>query len=249
MYKAQVHDVTLPHSPSPYTICMQQFNTLDTEFESQLHDAKRFFSHQGHDYWNSIVTTQSLLPTWLRTLIFSALLGLSGLFSGLGISLMGFEPDELHILKKIGTPKEQSHAKKILPLRERGNFLLCSILLANVLVNSVSTLILGDMVSGLYAAIGSTFLIVTFGEIVPQAICSKYGLAIGASTSNLMRLIMLMTCPLSYPISKLLDFVLGREMSNVYGRDKIRELLKNVEGIDEKEFKIITGALDFNKKR
>ena len=37
---------------------------------------------------------------------------------------------------------------KIFPLRKRGNFLLCSILLGNVMVNAVSTLILGDMVSG-----------------------------------------------------------------------------------------------------
>lgn len=246
MYQAQVQGVSLAYSDKPYTICMQQF---ETGFNSQLQDSKRFFSHQGYDYWNSIITTQSLLPSWFRVVIFFTLLCLSGLFSGLNLGLMSLDLDELELLKKIGTVAEQIYATKIFPLRKRGNFLLCSILLGNVLVNTVSTLILGDMVSGLYAALGSTMLIVIFGEIIPQAICSRHGLAIGATTSPLMYFFMALTSPLSFPISKFLDFILGGEISDVYGRDKIKELLKNVEGIDEKEFKIITGALDFNKKK
>lgn len=246
MYKAQLKDVSLVYSDKPYYICMQQF---DTEFDSQLHDSKRFFSHQGDDYWNSILTTRSLLPTWSRVVIFFSLLCLSGLFSGLNLGLMSLDLSELEILKKIGTPDEQMYASKIYPLRSRGNFLLCSILLGNVLVNAVSTLILGDMVSGIYAALGSTFLIVIFGEIIPQAICSKHGLAIGAYTVYLMYFFMAVTSPLSFPISKFLDVILGQELATVYGRDKIRELLRNVEDIGDKEFKIITGALDFNKKK
>lgn len=245
MYKAQLKNVVLSYSSKPYYICMQQF---DTELDSQLHDSKRFFSHQGYDYWNSIITTRNLLPTWSRIILFFSLLCLSGLFSGLNIGLMSLDISELEILKKIGTHDEQSYASKIYPLRKRGNFLLCSILLGNVLVNAVSTLILGDMVSGIYAALGSTVLIVIFGEIIPQAICSKHGLAVGAYTSNIMYVFMFLTSPLSFPISKILDILLGQELATVYGRDKIRELLKNVEDLNEKEFKIITGALDFNKK-
>lgn len=245
MYKAQLKNVVLSYSNKPYYICMQQF---DTELDSQLHDSKRFFSHQGFDFWNSIITTRSLLPTWSRVILFFSLLCLSGLFSGLNIGLMSLDISELEILKKIGTYDEQNYASKIYPLRKRGNFLLCSILLGNVLVNAVSTLILGDMVSGIYAALGSTFLIVIFGEIIPQAVCSKHGLAVGAYTSNIMYVFMFLTSPLSFPISKILDRLLGQELATVYGRDKIRELLKNVEDLNEKEFKIITGALDFNKK-
>lgn len=246
MYKAQLKDVSLAYSSKPYYMCMQQF---DSDFDSQLHDSKRFFSHQGDDYWNSIVTTQSLLPSWSRIVIFFSLLMLSGLFSGLNLGLMSLDLDELEILKKIGTPNEIEYASKIYPLRKRGNFLLCSILLGNVLVNAVSTLILGDMVSGIYAALVSTVLIVVFGEIIPQAVCSKHGLAIGAYTVYLMYFFMFVTSPLSFPISKFLDVILGQELATVYGRDKIRELLRNIEDLDDKEFKIITGALDFNKKK
>lgn len=242
-----MRDVSLEYSTKPYFVCMQQ---LDAEFDSPQNDIRRrFFSHQGDDYWNSIVTTRTLLPTWFSIIIYFILLFHSSLFSGLNLGLMSLDISELEILMKIGTPNEQKYAAKIYPLRKRGNFLLCSILLGNVLVNTVSTLILGDMVSGIYAALGSTFLIVIFGEIIPQAVCSRHGLAIGANTIFLMYIFMFITSPMSFPISKFLDLVLGQELATVYGRDKIRELLKTVEGINDKEFKIITGALDFNKKK
>ncbi len=209
----------------------------------------RFYAHQGMDYWVSVVTTQSLIPVWLRIFLFFVLLSLSGLFSGLNLGLMSLDVNELETLKRIGTPKEQSYAAKIYPLRKRGNFLLCTILLGNVLVNSVSTLLLGDMLSGIYAALGSTILIVIFGEIIPQAACSKHGLAVGAYTRYIMFIFMFLTSPLSFPLSIILDKVLGQEIVATYNREKLRELMMNVEDLDDKEKKIITGALDFNKKK
>lgn len=49
------------------------------------------------------------------------------------------------------------------------------------------------------------------GEIVPQAICSHYGLAIGAWTAWFVRFLMVVSAPISWPISKLLDYLLGSE--------------------------------------
>jgi metal transporter CNNM len=245
MYKAKLNNVVLPYSETPLYMCVQQFDTSDSEHDSLT----KYYSHQGTDYWLSIITTRSLIPTWARIVFFFVLLCFSGLFSGLNLGLMSLDLSELDILKKIGTPKEQAFAKNIYPLRKRGNFLLCTILLGNVLVNAVSTLLLGDMVSGIYAAFGSTFLIVVFGEIIPQAACSKHGLAVGSYTRYITYLFMIITCPLSFPISKLLDCVLGQEITAAYSREKIKELMKNVQGIGEKEYKIISGALDFNKKK
>lgn len=37
---------------------------------------------------------------------------------------------------------------------------------------------------------------------------------------------MILTFPLSYPISKLLDFLLGEEIGNVYNRERLKELVK-----------------------
>jgi hypothetical protein len=48
-----------------------------------------------------------------------------------------------------GTEKERRYAKKITPLRNHGNYLLCSLLLGNVMVNSSLTILLDDLTTGL----------------------------------------------------------------------------------------------------
>lgn len=47
--------------------------------------------------------------------------------------------------------------------------------IGNVMVQTSLTVLLEDLTSGFIAVIGSTFSIVVFGEIVPQAICSRQG--------------------------------------------------------------------------
>jgi len=95
-----------------------------------------------------------------------------------------------------------------------------------VLVNSTLTILIDDLTSGLFAVVGSTMAIVIFGEIVPQAICSRHGLAVGARTVYITKLFMIITAPLSYPISLLLDRILGKEIGNVYNRERLKELIK-----------------------
>ena len=49
------------------------------------------------------------------------------------------------------------------------------------------------------------------GEIAPQALCSRYGLQIGSYSSWFVRGLILAVWPIAFPISKILDCVLGTE--------------------------------------
>ncbi|XP_038677276.1 metal transporter CNNM2-like isoform X1 [Scyliorhinus canicula] len=195
---------------------------------------------------------KSLMPFWVQVIFISVLLCLSGMFSGLNLGLMALDPMELRIVQNCGTEKEKNDAKRIEPVRRQGNYLLCSLLLGNVLVNTTLTILLDDIAgSGVVAVAVSTLGIVTFGEIVPQAICSRHGLAVGANTIVLTKFFMLLTFPASYPVSRLLDVILGQEIGTVYNREKLLEMLRVTDPYNDlvkEELNIIQGALELRTK-
>uniref|UniRef100_A0ACB8FQM7 Metal transporter cnnm4 n=1 Tax=Sphaerodactylus townsendi TaxID=933632 RepID=A0ACB8FQM7_9SAUR len=192
------------------------------------------------------------LPLWLHISLIVILLALSALFSGLNLGLMALDPMELRIVQNCGTETERIYAAQIEPIRKKGNYLLCSLLLGNVLVNVSLTILFDSLVDANFISIVfSTFGIVLFGEIIPQAICSRHGLAVGANTILITRLVMLLTFPVSYPISHILDVLLGKEMGTVYNREKLMEMLKVTEPYSDlvkEELNIIQGALELRSK-
>ncbi|GFT42295.1 metal transporter CNNM4 [Nephila pilipes] len=240
--KALQLEISLPISENEerYYVCMK--------------DAKETISqwiHQGNEPWMTLKPVGRILPIELQFIIICFLLILSGLFSGLNLGLMALECTELRVLEKCGTESEKRYARKIYPVRKRSNYLLCSLLLGNVLVNNTLTILLDDLTSGMIAIVLSTLGIVVFGEIIPQAICSRHGLAIGAKTLWITKLFMMLTFPLSFPISKLLDFVLGAEIRTVYNRKRLMEfirLTKDDNDLQNEEVDIISGALELTKK-
>ena len=109
---------------------------------------------------------------WWRLLIIILLILLSGLFSGLTLGLLGLDTKNLELLtmgpfENAEAEKQAEYAKRILPVRKKGNLLLCTLLLGNVAVNSLLAILMADITSGLVGFALSTALIVIFGEITP----------------------------------------------------------------------------------
>ena len=209
------------------------------------------FIHQGTGKQVSVKVQRrhiaAHLPVWSNYVILSILLCLSGLFSGLNLGLMSLNPTDLKIIAKTGTQSEKYNASAILPVRICGNFLLCSILLGNVMVNSLIAIIFDHIPGneGWIAVLGSTLGIVIFGEVIPQAVCSRYGLMIGGKTIIITKALMLITSPVAWPISKLLDFILGKEEGTIYNRKSLLEMLRITQNETDmkEEINILTGAL------
>jgi hypothetical protein len=153
------------------------------------------------------------------------LLMASAMFSGLTLGVMGLDVGQLELKMTAGTPEEKMQAEKILPIRRRGNLLLCTLLLGNTCVNAGIAILSASMVSGVVGSLVGPAFILIFGEIIPQSVCSRYGLAAGAKMADITRLCILLFFPFAFPLSKALDYLLGDEIGSVYTKKQLKELI------------------------
>uniref|UniRef100_A0A061QYX0 Metal transporter CNNM n=1 Tax=Tetraselmis sp. GSL018 TaxID=582737 RepID=A0A061QYX0_9CHLO len=197
-------------------------------------------------------------PLWANLTLAAVIVCFSALFSGLTLGLMSLDKHGLEILMKGGDTKERHYASLIYPLRCRGNLLLCTLLIGNTIVNSFLSILLASLTSGTLGLLVSTSMIVIFGEIVPQSICTRFGLLIGAKTRHVTLFFMIILYPLAWPISKVLDLVLGREVGMSYDKEELKELIRiHVEnpdaqmecGLTADDGAILHGALEYRDKK
>lgn len=179
---------------------------------------------------------------------------LGGIFAGLTLGLMGLDMVNLQVLSSSGSEEERKNALTVLRLLERGrHWVLVVLLLGNVIVNETLPVFLSGFGSGLSAVILSTVLIVIFGEIVPQSVCARYGLTIGAKCAPLVHVAMIVLAPIAYPTAKVLDWCLGEEHGTTYRKAELKTFVQlhqqiGTETLNDDEVTIIRAVLDLNDK-
>ncbi|RVX21838.1 DUF21 domain-containing protein [Vitis vinifera] len=150
----------------------------------------------------------------------------AGIMSGLTLGLMSLGRVDLEILQRSGTSDEKKQAAAILPVVQKQHQLLVTLLLCNACSM----------------------------EVIPQAICSRYGLSVGANFVWLVRILMIICYPIAYPIGKILDWVLGHNEA-LFRRAQLKALV-SIHGqeagkggeLTHDETTIISGALDLTEK-
>jgi metal transporter CNNM len=173
---------------------------------------------------NNSVT--SSLPTWVTWILVVFLVCMSALFSGLTLGLMGLDPTGLEIVMNGDNPDLAKAAEHIYPVRKNGNRLLCTLLLGNVAVNALLSILMADVAGGLAGFLVSTAVIVIFGEILPQAACSRYALQIGSRAIPIIKVIICLMLPLAAPLGWALDKLLGHELGTTYSKAEMTKLLE-----------------------
>ncbi|XP_050367165.1 DUF21 domain-containing protein At2g14520 isoform X1 [Argentina anserina] len=179
----------------------------------------------------------------------------AGLMSGLTLGLMSLSIVDLEVLAKSGKPKDRKHAEKILPVVRKQHLLLCTLLICNAAAMEALPIFLDGLVTAWGAILISVTLILLFGEIIPQSICTRYGLAIGATVTPFVRVLLWVCFPIAYPISKLLDYLLGHGHVALFRRAELKTLVDmhgNEAGkggeLTHDETTIIAGALELSEK-
>lgn len=180
----------------------------------------------------------------------------SAICSGLNISLMSLGVADLKRQAKLGNIA----AMRVLPLRINSNLSLASIILSNVAVISAISLVIDHFISGqsqiwsgVIAGSLSTILIVLFGEIFPQALFSRNALKFTSAFSDLLRIMIIATYPVSKPLQLLLDRLFGDEATRLHSRRELGILIgehfdNNQSELDEDEVEIMQGALALSEK-
>ncbi|CAO3644352.1 unnamed protein product [Mucor hiemalis] len=171
---------------------------------------------------------------------------------------MGMDETNLHVLIQSGSEFEKKNAKEVLRLLDCGkHWVLVTLLLSNVIVNETLPIILDSLLGGGWKAVVlSTALIVIFGEVIPQSICVRYGLAIGAKAAPAVLALMYIMYPIAYPTALLLDFFLGESHGTIYKKAGLKTLVSlhqsvnpsDVDALTEDEVTIIGAVLDLRSK-
>mmetsp|Transcript_4479 Transcript_4479/g.12914 ORF Transcript_4479/g.12914 Transcript_4479/m.12914 type:complete len:574 (+) Transcript_4479:397-2118(+) len=183
------------------------------------------------------------------------LVALAGLMSGLTLGLLSLDEMSLEVLKRSGTEQEQRYAEKIIPVIARPHHLLVTLVLMNAMATEALPIFLDRLINPVTAVIVSIVVVLIFGEVLPQAACTKYGLAVGAHAAWFVKLLMVLTSPIAYPCSLLLDLALGSHRSAIMRRRQLKVLVE-VHAADEglggnltaDEIFVIQGALDLSRK-
>ncbi|WWD00346.1 hypothetical protein V866_007258 [Kwoniella sp. B9012] len=199
------------------------------------------------------VDPHSSLFLWYILIIVGLVL-LGGVFSGLTLGLMGLDTVNLQVLAISGTPEERKQAPRVLNLIGKGKHtMLVVLLLGNTLINTSLPIFLDSIVGGgLIAVLGSTLLILIFGEILPQSICDRYGLAIGSTFTPLIKVLIILMYPIAKPIGMILDYILGKHSDPVtYRKAELKTFVSlGVEDkLNEDELGLLGSVLEFSTKK
>ncbi|KAK9798172.1 hypothetical protein WJX73_006151 [Symbiochloris irregularis] len=191
----------------------------------------------------------------LYCVIAALLVLLAGLMSGLTLGLLSLDSVSVEVLKRSGTEQEQKFAQKIEPVLRRPHFLLVTLVLCNAAATEALPLVIDRLADPVTAVLLSIVVVLVFGEIIPQAVCSRYGLAVGAYSAFFVRALMVAVGVIAYPISMLLDSVLGPEHPVIFRRGQLKALIdmhSTAEGmggnLSADEIAVIRGALDLGHK-
>ncbi|KAI1634416.1 hypothetical protein F4809DRAFT_527553 [Biscogniauxia mediterranea] len=194
---------------------------------------------------------------WVLYVVSMVLVLLGGAFAGLTIALMGQDEIYLQVISLDSEESQRRNAKRVLDLLNKGkHWVLVTLLLSNVIVNETLPVVLDRCFGGgIAAVVGSTVLIVIFGEVLPQSVCVRYGLQIGGYMSKPVQLLMYIMAPVAWPTAKLLDWLLGQDHGTVYKKSGLKTLVtlhKSLGEVDERlnqdEVTIISAVLDLKHK-
>ena len=188
---------------------------------------------------------------WFNFIGFTILACFAGAMSGLTVGYLSIDMLILEIKLDSGTEQEKIYAKKIKRVINDHHWILVTLLLCNAFACEAMPILLDKLVSDIMAIVVSVTVLLFVGEIVPQALCTGPNqMKIAAFLAPFTYGLMIITFPLSYPIAKFMDLVVGKHSKTRFCNSDLKSVielhLKEYKGhpINTKQIGYFTGFLD-----
>ncbi|CDW80843.1 UNKNOWN [Stylonychia lemnae] len=137
--------------------------------------------------------------------------------SGLTVGYLSIDKLDLEIKQSIGTLEE----------KKCHHYLLVTLLLSNAFAMEALPIYLDAIVPSFWAIIISVTAVLFFGEVIPQAVCTGPSqLIIARRLAPLIKFLMFSLGLVCYPISKVLDCVLGEHDITRFKNDQLKTLVQ-----------------------
>lgn len=118
-------------------------------------------------------------------------------------------------------------AAQVLPMLNKHHYLLVTLLLCNACAMEALPIFLDAVVPAAWAIAISVTAVLFFGEIIPQAVCTgPQQLKIASMVAPSVTFLMIAVGIIAYPISKILDWLLGEHHAIRYTNNDLKALIE-----------------------
>lgn len=192
---------------------------------------------------------------WFNLLVFVILACFAGTMSGLTVGYLSIDSLVLEIKMENGTENERYYSEKIFKLVSNHHWLLVTLLLCNSFACEAMPIFLAKLVNEMMAIVLSVTVLLFVGEIIPQALCTGPNqMRIASILAPFTYFLMIITYPISYPIAKFMDHVIGVHGKSRFCNSDLKSLIelhvKEIESdLSREELGYFTGFFDIMNKK
>ena len=164
---------------------------------------------------------------WFFMFMVAFLTLFAGMMSGLTVGYLSVDQLTMELRETTGTPMEKEYSKVILPVLSNRHWLLCTLLLMNSFAMEALPVFLDRVFSRFAAVVISVTLLLIFGEVIPQALCTgPRQIQIAAMAAPMTRFLMIVSWPITFWLGKCLDIILGEQGKTRYQNQDLKALVE-----------------------
>jgi len=180
---------------------------------------------------------------WVYAAVGVVLVVVMAFGNGLVLAYSSIDPLRIEVMLRSGRRRQAELLRRVVLQR---NWMLVTLLLVIAVASEALPLVLGKIVGDLGAILVSVVAVMFFGELLPQSLCAAHGVVIGTWLAWPTLLTMWLVAPLSYPLSRMLNRLLGPDELRMYSRAELAHLVAlhrqhGILGADEE--RMIVGTL------